>query len=353
MSAAAPAERFPGLPPAQNYEELAAAVVKDITKPAANRTTTPQREVQERYPGLPHRRTYEEHARTAMPPTRFRTPAAQAAKRPATTRKPSSLRKIALKAAGSHTPVQTPLKAASMTPGQVPCTPHPGAPLKGVHAYVEVFLSDGSCATTTYISVLQALGAKTTKTLNTDRVTHVVYKEGSPTTLQRLRHHNRQVEEAGVGSMIHCVNGRWVNDCKEFGKHVDELNEAYIVELDDFHAAKRRRKSMEPMSLVNIGGNVVRDRKSSSSLGRSAMLKLISSPAETGASTPPMEGTPANKENSGDDSFTEIESPETPAYLAAPESLVQQTAPANRIRKLDLQAGEVKNRRLTFWDGGA
>jgi hypothetical protein len=239
-----------------------------------------------------------------------------------------------------------------MTPGQIPCTPHPGVPLKGVYAFVEVFLSDGSCATTTYISVLQALGAKTTKTFNTDRVTHVVYKEGSPTTLQRIRHHNKEVEQTGVGSMIHCVNGRWVNDCKQFGKHMDETEEAYVVELDDMPASKRRRKSMVPSSLINIGGNVVRDRKSSSSLSRNTMMKLASSPKEASPSTPPVGAAPADKENSGDDSFASQDSPETPTYLAAPENLVQQTAPANRVKKLDLQAGDMKNRRLTFWNGG-
>jgi hypothetical protein len=64
-----------------------------------------------------------------------------------------------------------------------------------------------------------------------------------------------------------------------------------------------------------------------------------------------MASTPAEKENNVDDTFAD--SPETPAYLAAPETLVQQTAPANRIRKLDLRPDEVKNRRLTFWNGGA
>jgi hypothetical protein len=110
---------------------------------------------------------------------------------------------------------------------------------------------------------------------------------------------------------------------------------------------------MEPTSLLNIGGNVVRDTNRKSSLGRSSLGRALK------AGFPSVESPSmalsidvAEKENSGDSCFSG-ESPATPAYLAAPDSLVQQTAPMNRVRKLDFDAQEqAKNRRLTFWDGG-
>lgn len=332
-----PRERFPGLPSKDNYEELTGEQAEEPATPA------------DRYPGLPHRRTYEEHAKTAMPASRFRTPSHSPAKRPATVQKQASLRKVALKAStpvASRTPMKTPLKAPAFTPGNVPMTPHPTAPLSGVVALVEVYTSDGDCATPAFAALVQRLGGKTTKTFS-ERLTHVIYKEGSPNTLQRLRIHNKQVLESGSGKEIHCVNSRWVTDCDAQGIRMPESDEAYAVEVDDApRTAKRRRKSMEPMSLTNIRGSVFRDRKSSlgrSSLGR-APMKMDSSPEED--TTPIIV---EDKENSGDDC-----SPSTPAYLAAPSSLVQQTAPLHKVRKLDFKSGEAaKNRRLTFWNGGA
>lgn len=359
-------ERFPALPPAEKYEDLVktpASSVKQATPatPQVEQHFTPPVEVghdliqqEERYPGLPHRRTYEEHARTAMPTSRFRTPSQSPAKRPATVQRHASLRKVALKAStptGSRTPIKTPLRAPAMTPGQT-LTPHPGAPLRGVNAYVDVFLNDGSSANSTYIAVLHSLGAKTTKTFN-DRVTHVVFKEGSPATLQRLRLHNKQVADSAKGKAIFCVNGRWVNDSNSEGARMDESDEAYAVDIEDQRASKRRRKSMEPTSLLNIGGNVVRDTNRKSSLGRSSLGRALKadSPSMDSPSMP-MSIDVVEKENSVDISFGE-DSPDTPAYLADPDSLVQQTAPMNRVRKLDFDAQEqAKNRRLTFWDGG-
>lgn len=332
-------KRNPVVPSPQQYEvdAVLGAQISDEDAPE-----TPQSATQERFPGLPYRRTYEEHAKTAAPVSRFRTPVKVPTKRPATAKKPASLRKAALMA--SHTPNVTPLRATAATPGQELMTPHPAAPLRGVVALVEVYTSDGGCATPAFTSLLQRLGAKTTKTFS-ERITHLVFKEGPPNMLQRLRLHNKQVLSTGIGIEIACVNSRWVTDCDALGKQVDESDEVYVVDAGDVPgSAKRRRKSMEPTSLINLGGNVVRDRKSSlgrSSLGRSPMK--IGTPQE---STPKIDI--AEKENSGDDG-----SPATPAYLAAPDSLVQQTAPMNRVKKLDFNTkDQVKNRRLTFWDGG-
>lgn len=233
-------------------------------------------------------------------------------------------------------------------------TPHPGAPLRGVVALVEVFTLDGASASAPFISLLQRLGARTTKTWS-EHVTHVIFKDGSPTTLQRVRLNNKEVESTRKGFIIHCVNSRWVSDCDASGSRVDEDDDAYAVDVTDVpRGGNRRRKSMEPSTLINIGGNIVRDRKSSGrqSIGRSAM-KLDSSEKKSENDvefTPVAKWTGLQDEDDFEDDESEIS---TPDYLAAPDKLIQMTAPANRVRKLDLQKDASKNRRMTsFWEGG-
>ena len=390
---ATPSERYPRMKPRVNYEEHAQTVVAPkrfstpskmspkrretlhkvmpgqartqvaVTTPivptaAVTPQETPQATPSERYPRLGARQNYEEHAKTVAAPRRFHTPTKTPLKRPATTQKPDSLRKAAIKANTplvSHTPMKTPLRAPAMTPSQEPMTPHPAAPLRGVVALVEVFTLEGASASAPFVALLHRLDAKTARTWS-DRVTHVIFKDGSPTTLQRVRLHNKDVDEKGTGAHVYCVNSRWVNDCDTEGTRMDESDEAYIVDIDEVpRGGKRRRKSMEPSALMNVGGNIVRDRKSSigrrvSSIGRSPLK--FDSPVNQAdivmAETPKADI--AEKENSGD----EQGSPATPTWIAAPGQLVQQTAPMNRFRKLDLQdKKEAKNRRLTFWNGGS
>jgi hypothetical protein len=349
-----PEARFPRLPSKRAYDELVGAE-------AAPLPATPQA----RFPRLPPKQTYNEHASTVVGPSRFRSPAHASPRRPATSQKPVNLRKVALKSSapgGSHTPIKTPLKAAAMTPSQVPMTPHPGAPLRGVLALVEVFTLDGASASAPFISLLQRLGAKTTKSWS-ERVTHVIFKDGSPTTLQRVRVNNKEVESTGKGFPVHCVNSRWVSDCDATGSRVDEDDDAYAVDVTEVpRGGGRRRKSMEPSALINIGGNIVRDRKSSgrqsvgfSSLGRSAM-KADSSSSDKKPEEDMQFATPAGLAELRDENYFDDDESElaTPDYLAAPDKLLQMTAPVNRVRKLDFKndAGR-KNRRLTsFWEGG-
>jgi hypothetical protein len=346
-AAVTPQARFPRLPPNEGYEV-------PVDAEAKQQSATPK----ERFPRLPPKQTYDERANTVIAPSRYRSPAHASPRRPATSQKPVNLRKIALKSSapnyGSHTPIKTPLKAPAETPSQVPMTPHPGAPLRGVVALVEVFTLDGSSASAPFISLLQRLGARTTKTWS-ERVTHVIFKDGSPTTLQRVRLNNKEVENTRKGFMIHCVNSRWVSDCDASGSRVDEDDDAYAVDVTDVpRGGNRRRKSMEPSALINIGGNIVRDRKSigRQSIGRSAM-KLDSSEKQ---SENDIEFTPVAKWTAlpDDDDFEDDESEiSTPDYLAAPDKLIQMTAPANRVRKLDLQKDASKNRRMTsFWESG-
>ncbi|KXT11893.1 hypothetical protein AC579_10499 [Pseudocercospora musae] len=360
-------ERYPGLASRLAYENVddsvnpAATPGKAFTvhsparKTPVTRPWTPQPpkavsaampQPAERFPGLPAKRSYEEHAKTAMPSTRFATPERRSTRRPATAQKATPLRRLALASNVSRTPIKSTLKAPAETPAQIPMTPHPRAPLKGVVALVDVYTSDGGCATGPFSQLLQRLGAKTTKTFS-DRVTHVVFKDGHPKLLQTLVVHNKQVAESGSAKEVFCVNSRWVNDSDANGVRMTETDEAYAVDLDDApRVAKRLRKSMEPMSLLNNGGNIVRDRKSSVgrvSIGRVSSSKTFDVPSHENHVTPKVDT--ADKENSEDSEAGS--SPATPAYLSAPEKLVQQTAPLNRIRKLDLNA-EDPARRLTF-----
>ena len=386
---ATPRERYPRMKPRENHETLAKTVAAPArfstpsekspkrrdtfhkalpgqirsdktvaTSTVLSAVSTPQQTPGERYPRLGARQNYEEHAKTVAPPVRFQTPVKTPLKRPATTQKPESLRKAALTAntpLASHSLMKTPLKAPGMTPSQAPMTPHPAAPLRGVVALVEVFTLEGASASAPFTILLHRLGAKTTRAWS-DRITHVIFKDGSPTTLQRVRLNNKDVHEKATGAYIHCVNSRWVNDCDTEGTRMDETDEAYVVDVDEVpRGGKRRRKSMEPSALMNVGGNIVRDRKSSigrrvSSLGRSPMkFQSPAKPPQIAKAETPKVGV-VEKENSGD----EQGSPATPAWIAAPEQLVQQTAPMNHIRKLDLQnKDKAKNRRLTFWSGAA
>ncbi|KAK0792748.1 hypothetical protein LTR02_000043 [Friedmanniomyces endolithicus] len=328
--------------------------ISDTTPSTGIPSATPS----ERFPRMPPRANYEGHAKTVAAP-RFQTPSRTPAKHPSTIQKHGSLRKIALKnntALPTHTPIRTPLKPPATTPSQAPMTPHPAAPLRAIVAMVEIYTLEGASASTPFIALLRRLGAKTTKVWS-ETVTHVVFKDGSPTTLQRVRVHNKDVEATGKGVRVYCVNSRWVSDCDAEGRRMEEEDEVYVVDVAEVpRAGKRRRKSMEPAALVNLGGNVVRGRRGSggrSSLGRTS-LKFVDTPEKGMRDDTTIEVTvavdQADKENAED----AASSPATPAYLAAPETLVQQTAPINRMRKLGSKTKDAaKLRRLTFFNGAA
>ncbi|KAH9841225.1 hypothetical protein Tdes44962_MAKER07837 [Teratosphaeria destructans] len=343
---------------------------RPVYKPSTPAATTPTRPssvaftpsvtASERFPRLGARNTYQDHAKTIAGPTRFSTPAESQAKRPDTMQKHGSRNRIAFKNStsrtSSNTPMKTPLKPAAMTPGIAPMTPHPSAPLRGVVAMVEVYTNEGASASAPFISQLQRLGAKTTKVWS-DRVTHVVFKDGSPTTLQRVRLHNKEVQELGNAPLIYCVNSRWISACDDQGRRVPESSEDFAVDLDEVpRGGRRRRKSMEPSALVNMSGSIFRDRRGSvgrSSLGRSPSKfestakrpsPAVETPKPAGPGVNPAED---DKENSG---AVEASSPVTPAYLAAPDKLLQQTAPVTKMRKLGTDAtAKAKNRRLTYF----
>ncbi|KAJ9627043.1 hypothetical protein H2203_003503 [Taxawa tesnikishii (nom. ined.)] len=252
------------------------------------------------------------------------------------------------------TPIKTPLKPPALTPGSYPMTPHPAQPLKGLTCLVEVFTLEGASASSPFIALLHRLGARTTKSWS-ERVTHVVFKDGSPATLQRVRLVNKEA--------VFCVNSRWVTDCDRLGTRMDERSDKYAVDLCEVpRAGRRRRKSMEPASLRNLDGNVVKasvltpGRKSAAARKDTSWLSTSSSvwepsPVKGGLiGLSNMDGDEENGFWDADASF--VGTPTTPGTVNGNrEWKVQQTAPVNKITKLRF-GDEKGNRRLTFWPRG-
>ncbi|KAI4758562.1 hypothetical protein E4T52_12194 [Aureobasidium sp. EXF-3400] len=281
-----------------------------------------------------------------------------------------------------RTPMKTPLKAAGLaTPAVYPMTPHPLQPLKSVTALVEVFTLDGSSASGPFTALLQGLGARTTKSWS-DRVTHVIFKDGSPTTLQRVRLSNKDPN----GKKIFCVNSRWVTDCERNGTRMDEQTDIYTVDLDEVpRGGRRRRKSMEPAALRNVDGNIVHSNNSSanSSANRKSVsgrqsiiggrqsinlaranksLARVSLASSFWGDDSPVKKTPGRKQarDSWDDDeemadafFDEptakFEVPASFGVRGAALEAGQMTAPVDRVKKLRIR--DEDNRRLTFMGG--
>ncbi|QIW96826.1 hypothetical protein AMS68_002344 [Peltaster fructicola] len=250
-----------------------------------------------------------------------------------------------------QTPMRTPLRAIMTTPRFSAMTPHPSMPLRGVVAIVEVYTLEGASASAPFVALLHRLGAKTTKIWG-DRVTHVVFKDGPPTTLQRVSLHNKSVDQNGTGTRIHCVNSRWVSDCDSQGTRVSETGEAYIVSAAEPPiSAKRKRKSMEPSTVFNVDGSLVLSRKNS--WGRTASGRFLGSPMPSDSPAETLKHSQTLSESlrklgAARDSSA---SPATPAWIAAPNQLVQATAPLKRVRRLE-PAGldRLKARRRTMWN---
>ncbi|KAH0291736.1 hypothetical protein M436DRAFT_43704 [Aureobasidium namibiae CBS 147.97] len=282
-----------------------------------------------------------------------------------------------------RTPMKTPLKAAGLaTPAVYPMTPHPLQPLKSVTALVEIFTLDGSSASGPFIALLQGLGARTTKSWS-DRVTHVIFKDGSPTTLQRVRLSNKDPN----GKKVFCVNSRWVTDCERNGTRMDEQSDIYTVDLDEVpRGGRRRRKSMEPAALRNVDGNIVHSNTSSanSSANRKSVsgrqsivegpqsinlaranksLARVSLASSFWGDDSPVKKTPGRKQAARDswdddeemaDAFFDEPTAkfEVPASLGCSSAAIeagQMTAPVDRVRKLRIR--DEDNRRLTFMGG--
>lgn len=145
--------------------------------------------------------------------------------------------------------------------------------LAGAVIFVDVYTSDGADASSAFAEALRGLGAKVLKNWNWNPnstggpgegerkvgITHVVFKDGSPRTLQKVK------DSKGV---VLCVGVGWVTSCEEEQAWIDES--MYPVDLDHIprggHRVSsmyawvwrvvlsltfpQRRKSMEPKSVT-------------------------------------------------------------------------------------------------------
>ncbi|CAZ84361.1 unnamed protein product [Tuber melanosporum] len=123
--------------------------------------------------------------------------------------------------------------------------------LAGAVVFVDVYTADGADASGPYVHALRGLGARVLKAWNWNPdggnkdkigITHVVFKEGSPRTLQKVK------DSKGV---VICVGVGWVIQCQSEQEWMDESQ--FAVDLDIIpRGGHRRRKSMEPKALAAL-----------------------------------------------------------------------------------------------------
>jgi hypothetical protein len=95
-------------------------------------------------------------------------------------------------------------------------------PLSGTIFYVDV-QSNGKAQNHLFVGLLEDLGAQVIANWNSDYIglTHVLFKDGSPATLQKVKATNGAVK---------CVNIGWAIDCEKNNKRMDEAD--YAVNLN-------------------------------------------------------------------------------------------------------------------------
>ncbi|KIX00495.1 uncharacterized protein Z518_10635 [Rhinocladiella mackenziei CBS 650.93] len=169
-------------------------------------------------------------------------------------------------------------KTSAKTPlaGRAPLKPVGYGFLHGAVVHVDVHTSDGADASGCYVELLMEMGARCVKEWRWNPrasssgnepvsaevpstgvgVTHVVYKDGGRRTLEKVR--------AAKGQVL-CVGLGWVLDCQREGKWLDES--AYAVDASIMpRGGSRRRKSMEPRTLINENGFLSASRANRRSL---------------------------------------------------------------------------------------
>ncbi|KAF4121738.1 AT hook [Geosmithia morbida] len=131
--------------------------------------------------------------------------------------------------------------------------------LRGAVVFVEARTSDGGDASGLFTDLLKQMGARCRKTWNwnprdsatgdagSDKIgiTHVVYKDGRPQTLEKVRRSR---------GLVQCVGVSWVLDCERENEWLDEA--PYCVDSSLHAHSGRRRKSMEPKVLGNMNGTL-------------------------------------------------------------------------------------------------
>jgi hypothetical protein len=105
-------------------------------------------------------------------------------------------------------------------------------PLTGTVFYVDV-TSNGKSQNHLFTGLLEDLGAQVVRDW-TSGLTHVLYKDGCPETLEKVASH----------SSIKCVNIGWALDCEKEKKRIDEA--AYLVKSTPVNAPIVQSKKLNP-----------------------------------------------------------------------------------------------------------
>ncbi|TFB02728.1 hypothetical protein CCMA1212_005108 [Trichoderma ghanense] len=151
------------------------------------------------------------------------------------------------------------LWASIGTPGRTPRRDLNPNLLRGAIVFVDVHTSEGADASGIFVEVLTQMGARCPQKWNWNPsnasnsestkvgITHVVFKDGSKRTLEKVR------EAKGV---VQCVGVSWVLDCERDNKWLDEA--PYSIDTSNVpRGGARRRKSMEPKTVSNKDGSAV------------------------------------------------------------------------------------------------
>ncbi|KAL7939186.1 hypothetical protein V8C35DRAFT_285940 [Trichoderma chlorosporum] len=145
------------------------------------------------------------------------------------------------------------------TPGRTPRKDLNPNLLRGAIVFVDVHTIEGADASGIFVELLTQMGARCpqkwswnpSSSSNSEStrvgITHVVFKDGSKRTLEKVR------EAKGV---VQCVGVSWVLDCERDNKWLDEA--PYNIDTSNVpRGGARRRKSMEPKSISNMNGSAV------------------------------------------------------------------------------------------------
>lgn len=154
--------------------------------------------------------------------------------------------------------------STASTPARTPRHDLNTALLRGAVVFVDVHTTEGSDASAIFVELLAQMGAQCVERWSwnpsspsspseTDDgcsrvgITHVVFKDGSKRTLDKVRESN---------GLVQCVGVSWVLDCERSNQWQEEAP-YYIDTALMPRGGGQRRKSMEPQALLNMNGLVV------------------------------------------------------------------------------------------------
>ncbi|KAH7179635.1 uncharacterized protein B0J16DRAFT_323115 [Fusarium flagelliforme] len=158
------------------------------------------------------------------------------------------------------TPSKSDLWSSLGTPARTPRRDLNPSILRGAVVFVDVYTSEGADASSIFVELLTQMGARCMKSWNWNPsasgnevtsskvgITHVVFKDGSKRTLEKVRESN---------GIVQCVGVSWVLDCERLNDWVEES--PYKTDISNVpRGGARRRKSMEPKALANMNGTLV------------------------------------------------------------------------------------------------